>query len=139
MAMADRIEKRSSAAYAALSEAGRKVLEAVEREVARGGGVAVISFNDLLRRIDLSRGAAANGLKQVELLGFVSDDIGPRPAFIRTLKLVDKWRDIDADNAHRLRLKSRLPKDNPVVRSPVAPSVERRTPSLPVLHFADDP
>ena len=39
--MADRLQKRGSPAYAALSEAGRKVLAAVEGVVERGGGIAV--------------------------------------------------------------------------------------------------
>ena len=137
--MADRLQRRESAAYGALSEAGRAVLTTVEREVQRGGGVAVISFNDFVRRCDLSRSACAAGLRQTELLGFISMELGPRPKFIRTMKLVDKWRDIDADEAERLQLKSRLPKEQPATPQPVAPRMERRQPSLPILHFADDP
>lgn len=136
--MADR-QKRESAAYGALSEAGRAVLMTVEREVARGGGVATMSFHDLVRRCGLSRSAAFNGLKQVELLGFAIVDIGPRPRFVRTMKLADHWRSIDQDQAERLALRARLPKEQPAVRTPVAPRMERRQPSLPILHFADDP
>ena len=47
--------------------------------VERGDGVAVISFNDFMKRRDGSRSECANGLKQVELLGFVSIEQGPRP------------------------------------------------------------
>ena len=36
--------------------------------VERGDGVAVISFNDFMKRRDVSRSECANGLKQVELL-----------------------------------------------------------------------
>ena len=99
----------------------------------------MISFNDFVRRCDLSRSACAAGLRQTELLGFISMELGPRPKFIRTMKLVDKWRDIDADEAERLQLKSRLPKEQPATPQPVAPRMERRQPSLPILHFADDP
>ena len=73
------VDRDTSPAYQALSPAGRTVLAAIEREVERGGGVAVLSFNDFMRRCGVSRSACANGLKQVELLGFASIQIGRRP------------------------------------------------------------
>lgn len=137
--MADRLQKRESAAFAALSPAGRAVLTAVEREIARGGGVAVMDFNSIVRRTDMSRGATANGLKQIEMLGFASIDMGPSPRFIRTMKLSDRWQHIDADEAERLQLKAKLPmaETKRAAVQAVAPRV-RHTPSLPVLHWRDD-
>ena len=134
--MADRLQKRESAAFAALSPAGRAVLTAVEREIARGGGVAVMDFNSIVRRADMSRGATANGLKQIEMLGFASIDMGPSPRFIRTMKLSDRWQHIDADEAERLQLKAKLPmaETKRAAVQAVAPRV-RHTPSLPVLHW----
>ena len=135
--MTDRLQKRQSAAYAALSEAGRKVLTAVENEVAHGGGVAVLTFNQILRRCDLSRSAAANGLKQIELWRFEIQMGGP-PSFTRTIKLVDHWQAIGPDEARQLQLRSRLPMaKRQAAPQPVAPR-ERRMPSLPVLHWRDD-
>ena len=70
------------------------------------------------------------------MLGFVSDDIGPRPKYIRTLRLIDQWQGIDADQAERLWLKSRLPKEKPPAPPPVTPRV-RHTPSLPRMPWDD--
>ena len=80
-------DKLASAAYAALSPAGRKVLAAIEREVKRVGGVVVIGFADFARRCDVSHSAAYSGLKQVVLLGFASVETGPRPRRIHTIRL----------------------------------------------------
>ena len=51
-----------------------------------------MDFNSIVRRTDMSRGATANGLKQIEMLGFASIDMGPSPRFIRTMKLSDRWQ-----------------------------------------------
>ena len=135
----DRLQKRGSPAFEALSPAGRAVLTAVENEIARGGGVAVMDFNSIVRRADMSRGATANGLKQIEMLGFASIDMGPSPRFIRTMKLSDRWQRIDADEAERLALKSRLPmaETKRAAVQAVPPRMERRQPSLPRMPWDD--
>ena len=136
--MTDRSQMMQSPAYAALSPAGRKVLAAIEREVERGGGVVVISFADFARRCDVSHSAAYSGLKQVALLGFASAETGPRPRRIHTIRLRDNWQGIDADEARRLHLQARLPKQQQAVPKPVKPrSIRRPAPSLPRMPWDD--
>ena len=98
----------------------------------------MLTFNQILRRCDMSRSACAAGLRQIEMLGFVSVEMGSAPKFTRTLKLVDRWQNFSADEAERLRLKAKLPmaETKRAAVQAVAPRV-RHTPSLPVLHWRD--
>ena len=134
---AGRLRMLTSPAYQALSPAGRKVLAAIEREVKRVGGVVVIGFADFARRCDVSHSAAYSGLKQVALLGFASVETGPRPRRIHTIRLRDNWQGIDADEAKRLHLQARLPKQQQAAPKPVTPRVVRHTPSLPRMPWDD--
>ena len=66
--MADRSEVQKSAAYAALSVGGKRVLHVLEQEVGHDG--VAISLGCFMER-GMCRAAARYGIKQVELLGFV--------------------------------------------------------------------
>ena len=78
-----------SAAYAALTPAGRRALHLIEGEVERGGGTAAISRVDI-ERPGLSRASVNFGLKQLGLLEFVTISVGRRR--INTFVLADGWR-----------------------------------------------
>ena len=64
--MADRSEVQKSAAYAALSVGGKRVLHVLEQEVGHDG--VAISLGCFMER-GMCRAAARYGIKQVELLG----------------------------------------------------------------------
>ena len=95
----------------------------------------MIGLADLARLCGMSRGATYNGLKQVMTLGFASVETGPRPRGIYTIRLLDKWRGIDVDEAGRLQLRARLPMAKP--RPVTSPRVARHTPSLPRMPWDD--
>jgi hypothetical protein len=63
--MADRSEVQKSAAYAALSVGGKRVLHVLEQEVGHDG--VAISLGCFMER-GMCRAAARYGIKQVELL-----------------------------------------------------------------------
>jgi hypothetical protein len=134
---ADRALMSKSPAYQVLTEAGRRVLDAVEGEVERNGPT-VIRIERLAKLTGMSKGAAFVGGKQITMLGFFSVTQGPRPHRLNTFRFSDAWQSINMDEAERLALRARLPKE-PAPAPVVPPPRERRTPSLPVLHFADDP
>ena len=66
--MTDRSGVVASAAYAAMTRSGRRVLHLIEGEVERGGGTASISLYDFDRRFGCSRRATCFALKQLALL-----------------------------------------------------------------------
>ena len=139
-----------SAAYAALTPAGRRALHLIEGEVERGGGTAAISHVDI-ERPGLSRASVNFGLKQLGLLEFVTISVGCRR--INTFVLADGWRSLDADEAKRRVVLARLPKPQrpsskppkPVKASKPEPKpmtvervMQRRMPSLPTMPWYDD-
>ena len=71
--MADREEVEASEAYAVMADSGKQVLKVIEAEVRRGA--VAISLGQFMAR-GMCRAAAQNGIKQVELLGFVAISMG---------------------------------------------------------------
>jgi hypothetical protein len=153
-AMTDRSGLVASAAYAAMTRSGRRVLHLIEGEVERGGGTASISLYDFDRRFGCSRRATCFALKQLALLGFVVA-IGTGARRVNTFTLIDGWRAVHAVEAKRLVELARLPKPQraalPKLPKPVKPPKaskppkvkrprmnERRVVSLPRLSFMDD-
>jgi hypothetical protein len=135
--MAGRSEVLRSAAYAALSVGGKRVLHVVEEQAPHGAvGISLAQFMSQ----GMCRAAARFGIKQVELLGFVSVSMGPRR--VNVFRLSDGWRGLDADEAKRRVAQARLPmpprassappKPVPQVEARVEPPrTMRRAPSLP--------
>jgi len=151
--MTDRSGVVASAAYAAMTRSGRRVLHLIEGEVERGGGTASISLDDFDRRFGCSRRSTRFALKQIALCGFITIGMGPRR--IKTFRLYDGWRAVTADEAARLVKQARLPQPPraavPKLPKPVKPPNaskppkvqrprmnERRAVSLPKLSFVDD-
>jgi hypothetical protein len=139
-----------SAAYAALTPAGRRALYLIEGEVERGGGTAAISRVDI-ERPGLSRASVNFGLKQLGLLEFVTISVGRRR--INTFVLADGWRSLNDDDVKRRVVLARLPKPQrpsskppkPVKASKPEPKpmtvervMQRRMPSLPTMPWYDD-
>lgn len=103
--MADRSQMLASPAYAALSSTARRVLQVIEVEVARGNGVAAISFGDSARLCGTARSTACLALRLLGLLGFINIE----PGRVRRFTLCDGWQSLDAVEAKRLRRQTRLP------------------------------
>ena len=102
--MAGRAVERS-AAFAALSVGGRKVLKVIEEEVRRGA--VALSLDDLMGESGLCRSAVRYGVKQAQLLGFIAISVGHRR--VNQFALSDHWRELDEDEAKRLVAKARSP------------------------------
>ena len=83
------------------------MLSLIDREVARGGGAASIS-RLTFERSGISHRAAGFGVKQVELCGFFTVEVGPRR--INMFTLADGWRSLDADEGVRRVQLAKLPK-----------------------------
>ena len=151
--MTDRSGVVASAAYAAMTRSGRRVLHLIEGEVERGGGTASISLDDFDRRFGCSRRSTCFALKQLALLRLHHHRHGTAPR--QDVPLYDGWRAVTADEAKRLVKQARLPKPPraavPKLPKPVKPPKaskppkvkrprmnERRAVSLPKLSFVDD-
>ena len=141
--MAGRTVERS-AAFAALSVGGQRVLKVIEAEVKRGGGA--ISLDDLMDRADLCRSSVRRGIRQCEALSFITVTMGPRRT--NEFKLADGWRELSADEAARRVKQARLPTPPRQTSAPPRaarplkvrveveqPAVERRAPSLPQVQW----
>jgi hypothetical protein len=90
--MAGRSEAQKSPAFAALSVGGQRVLKVIEQ--AGRDGVA-ISLDQFMERADLCRSSVRRGIRQCELVGFVTVSIGARRCSV--FALADGWRRLDAD------------------------------------------
>jgi len=151
--MTDRSGVVASAAYAAMTRSGRRVLHLIEGELERVGGTANISLDDFDRRFGCSRRSTRFALKQLAMCGFITISMGPNR--INTFRLCDGWRAVPADEAARSVKQARLPQPPraalPKLPKPVKPPKaskppkakrprmnERRVVSLPKLSFMDD-
>jgi hypothetical protein len=143
--MAGRPEVLRSAAYAVLSASGKQVVKVIEEEVRRGA--VAITLDELMDRADLCRSSVRRGVRQCEVLGFVSVTMGFRR--VGQFQLSDGGRAIDANEAERLAKQARLPTPprasnvppKPVrqVKAPVErPRTVGRVPSLPTMPWHDD-
>ena len=150
----ERTGVRQSPAYLAMTPAGRRVLDFIEREVERGGDNVPISLTTFTSDGGMCRAAARYGIKQCERLGFISIGVGAR--YSNTFTLTDEWRTVDAVEARRQVQLAKLPKppQPPRVAAPqrvklpkpastpkpvtVAPSNTPRPITLPHLAFMDD-
>ena len=151
--MADRSEVLQSAAYAALSLGGKRVLHVIEEEVAAHGNGVVIPLDEFMAR-GMCRTAAQFGIRQCECLGLIKVEIGPRR--VNVFRLCDDWRALDKVEAKRLVRLARGPtpqrasskpvvvKPVKVVKPPKQVTVEPpredlpRVPSMPKLAFLQD-
>jgi hypothetical protein len=139
--MADRSELQKSEAYRALSEGGRRVLDAVEQLAGRGA--VAITFQQLMELTDLCRSSVRRGVRQCEALNFIVVALGPRRT--SQFQLTDGWKSLDADEAARLVKQARWPTPprprsappKPVRHAKVPVEVEQppppRQPSMPVV------
>jgi hypothetical protein len=145
--MAVRSEVLRSAAYKALSDTARRVLQVIEQKAGRGG--SAISLDTFMSETELGRCSVRRGLRLAEELGFISVAVGPRHN--HEFRLVDDWRDVDADGAAQRVKQARLPtpprprsvppKVKPVkveVVEPVEQTPPRAAPSLPRLAWLGD-
>ncbi len=99
---------RQSAAFQAMTLAGRRVLQFIERKVERGGDSVAITLKTFTSSGGMCRSVARFGVKQCERLGFVSIRTGLRHA--NTFSLGDSWRTVDAVEAKRQVQLAKLPK-----------------------------
>jgi hypothetical protein len=144
-------EVRQSAAFQAMTLAGRRVLQFIEREVERGGDGVAITLKTFTSSGGMCRAMARFGIKQCERLGFIRIGTGLRHA--NTFSLVDGWRTVHAVEAERLVQLAKLPKPPQVAApKPVKPpkpaptpksvepprTVQQRGVTLPRLSFMDD-
>ena len=141
--MAGRSQAQRSAAYAALGVSGVKVLSVIEQKAGRGA--VAISLDTFMGETELGRCSVRRGVRLAEELGFISVAVGPRHN--HEFRLVDDWRDVDADGAAQRVKQARLPTPprprsappkpvRPVkveVEQPVEP--QRYTPSLPQVQW----
>ena len=137
-------EARQSAAFQAMTLAGRRVLQFIEREVERGGDGVAITLKTFTSSGGMCRAMARFGVKQCERLGFIRIGTGLRHA--NTFSLVDGWRTVHAVEAERLVPPQvaapkpvKPPKPAPTPK-PVEPprTVQQRGVTLPRLSFMDD-
>jgi hypothetical protein len=112
--MAGRSEAQKSPAFAALSVGGQRVLKVIEQ--AGRDGVA-ISLDQFMERADLCRSSVRRGIRQCELVGFVTVSIGARRCSV--FALADGWRRLDAGEAKR---RMKLAKEPTPPRATSAPS-----------------
>jgi DNA-binding MarR family transcriptional regulator len=141
------MQMSESPAHKALSRGGARILDEIAGEIERdSSGAAVLSFNDLAARCNLTRIAVRVAVKRLVALGFIKIGFGPRR--ISVFRLTNGWRAIDTDMAARLvrearavkllrpeRLTAPRPKavqPAKVQPAPVEPRA-RRQPSLPRL------
>jgi hypothetical protein len=92
-AMAGRSELQKSPAYWAMSDGGRRVLDAVEQLAGRGA--VAITLEQLMELTDLCRSSVRLGVRQCEALNFIVVAMGPR----RTcqFQLSDGWKSLDGN------------------------------------------
>ena len=127
-------ERSQSAAYATLTPCARKVLAVIEGKIAEGGGGPSVSLIDLATLSGVSDSTAFLAQKQAVLLGFVNIKQGPCPR--NAYQLANGWRDLDADEAMRLR--KRACKPMPKAPKPVKPrTMKRQAPSMPRMPWDD--
>ena len=154
----DRAEVRQSAAFQAMTLAGRRVLYFIEGEIERNGDSVAIPLTTFTSRGGMCRTAARFGIKQCERLGFISVGTGVRHA--NTFRLISDWKSIGAVEAARQVQLAKLPKPpklpqvaapKPVQSVKPAPTpkpvtvaaeqprtVQQRGVTLPRLAFMDD-
>jgi hypothetical protein len=99
---------QQSPAFAALSVGGVRVFHVILDQVGHDG--AAMSLRQLMDLSGLCRSSVRIGIKQCELVEFVSVTMGHRR--INTFTLSDGWKSLDADEAAR-RVK--------LARSPMPP------------------
>jgi hypothetical protein len=102
--MAGRSDVLGSAAYAALSDGGRRVFQVIEEQAGRGA--VAISLGRFMQH-GMCRSTAIRGIRQCEVLGFVSVAVGHRS--VGVFRLADGWRGLDMDEAARRVRLARLP------------------------------
>jgi len=112
-------ERDGSPAYRAVTPCGREVLSAIEREVARCGGVATLSHDTIEWMCSIGHSNCCFAQRQIRLLGFVDVEFaynGLRPT--HSFRMSTRWQSIGTAEAKRLAGLARKPK--PAVRQPVA-------------------
>jgi hypothetical protein len=118
--MADRSEVLQSATYAALSVGGKRVLKVILDHV--GHDAAAISLAQFMERGMCCRSTARIGIKQCELVDFVTVSMGHRR--VNVFRRSDGWRGLDADEAKRRVRLARLPMPPRASSVPSKPQVK---------------
>ena len=93
------MDREHSAAYAAMTLAGRRVLPFVEHQIEQHGDGIALSLSDLMAHGGGCRSAIRYGVRQLQQLGFVT--IGQGPRRVHVFSLAGGWRSLDADEAAR--------------------------------------
>jgi hypothetical protein len=142
-------EMMRSAAYLALTPAGKRALNLIGNEIKRAG-VDVVALPRLWFMANgMSRAAISYGTRQCQGLGFIKIEVRPRNSHM--FRLTHAWEALDGFEAKRLVQAAKLPL--PVTaaarNSPAAPqprrvkkvarqsTAQRGVPSLPTLTFLD--
>jgi hypothetical protein len=95
------MQMSESPAHKALSRGGVRILDEIAGEIGRdSSGAAVLSFNALAARCNLTRIAVRVAVKRLVALDFIKIGFGPRR--ISVFRLAGGWRALDADTAARL-------------------------------------
>jgi hypothetical protein len=92
------MDRGESPAFAALTNASRRVFAAIEKAIGDGSDASV-SYVDFRLNYHIGRKSVSPALKQLSALGLL--DIQPGPRLVNIFRFSNRWRTIDAVEAVR--------------------------------------